>query len=855
MATEAANKANKAGKAYKEFLKREAKSASFFTGNQQTQRKRSFLESHVSIFDAYAAGVQNDNWRRGLTAEGVTLARDIAWAFPDSQIGRKVNQNVAIRERGGLQERNILNENQQAEIDIQGKAFENYQNRMQYKAVTDTERLENARPLNDGQEEYQKQFSNDQLNGIRDICAYMYRHTKTHQKFVDGIAARPTWEKLLMFYIVENNKIHNLKKEDVERSQSDAYVPSLERFKERVWYSKHWYKLGAKDINWNMLSDAANTAFRGLYFSSDKENEKQQEEESIHIQTKNDILPNVKDQEKEEADDFGNGLSFDKDEIIVEGGGEPEDFDKDLFNDSAILVNAQEKMSRLSGMAANIRDSVENGADSKQIENDAQMLFEFMNEITVDFDLPDMDAALRQELKSGAPGGGSGMKALNTELAYRTKYVGLMRSGLGLGQSALKSVLGQRAMDQEKALYPGGRPEGAPKPTGAFKGSDSMTQYSTYAGLAIDAPMTLISVLDLCIKVGALFSDWKHIKKWDRGAKLIELLSSTASTGKSGISATTTAGSVIGNASWGSAGQSAMATTLKTTAGYLGIASGGLTAFMGIYQVGNIGSKRSKLTEIEGDFQREGARLNDAIGNAAGEEKAKLQEKKERNEGKNQMVMNIIAANRSSLKNKQKTAGLQIVQGGLTAASGTLTMMAAPSLGLTGIAALALSGASLSLSVLSAIIKKKGKGVEIKDVIDNYIGMDGLYNNYVSKNWQKAHVRSRDAYVNLQGGAEKIRDKIRMDVIGALGFPSMKKFYAEIMYQYAQLLYNTVFYKGNRMAKISDFYDVKKKGAIDQERYNYARLLEFLVGGALTFGTRTKNPWPSVEVIYKKLIG
>ena len=137
----ATERANKAGKIYKEFLKRESKSK-FFTDSQRRQRRSSFLDSHVGIFDDYVSTLERRQGLTGLNSDARQLANDIAVEHPRSAIGRRLSGERLLRRAGGEEEGNILNENLNGEIDLQGKAFENDKQRIANEELNDTVRHE-----------------------------------------------------------------------------------------------------------------------------------------------------------------------------------------------------------------------------------------------------------------------------------------------------------------------------------------------------------------------------------------------------------------------------------------------------------------------------------------------------------------------------------------------------------------------------------------------------------------------------------------------------------------------------------------------------------------------------------------
>ena len=140
---------NEAGKAYKGFLERQ-RNDKFFTQKQKIERKRTFLENHVDLFDEYLRGRHSRLAWDGLTRDAKDLAKDVSEEFPDSITGYKVVPTSGRRERGRVQDRKeepvnilgadrdedsiVINE-ERGEIDLQGQAFKNFRNRTERKEV------------------------------------------------------------------------------------------------------------------------------------------------------------------------------------------------------------------------------------------------------------------------------------------------------------------------------------------------------------------------------------------------------------------------------------------------------------------------------------------------------------------------------------------------------------------------------------------------------------------------------------------------------------------------------------------------------------------------------------------------
>ena len=110
----------------------------------------------------------------------------------------------------------------------------------------------------------------EQIRRIRDISAFLYRNTlfgwtegarESTGFFVDGVLGRPPIVKLLMFYLIEKDKMHGkLGREEVIRAL--LYEPNLAEFKPKILhFAKGVFSRSTGDsLNWDKLTDAARTA-------------------------------------------------------------------------------------------------------------------------------------------------------------------------------------------------------------------------------------------------------------------------------------------------------------------------------------------------------------------------------------------------------------------------------------------------------------------------------------------------------------------------------------------------------------------------------------------------------------------
>ena len=194
---------------------------------------------------------------------------------------------------------------------------------------------------------------------------------------------------------------------------------------------------------------------------------------------------------------------------------------------------------------------------------------------------------------------------------------------------------------------------------------------------------------------------------------------------------------------------------------------------------------------------------------------------------------------------------MQMIQGGLNAASGSLALASGPTLGAAGIASIVVGFGGVALGLVNVLWQGKKKGKEIDKIIDLYINMDSLYANYLEKNTKGLGEQGRQKIIKDAGGEDKLKKKIRKEVAGVLGFPSLQKLYAYILWQYSQALYDAVFKKNGRFIT-KDEWDRNQLDDI-YERKKYAQIIRSL-GFKLSIPRNGKEPTPGPAAIHKKLM-
>ncbi len=820
------DKINQAGKAFLSFKERN-RDRRFFTRRQREERMRTFLETHIGMLDEYVSLLPPERGMLELSTEGIVLANETAMEYPDSKIGRRYRgvplegdpqaaqaprQQAPQGAQAPRQQAVPAGPQAQGEIDLQGKLYENYDRRLDRRAVNDQVRRE-------GQQRQEPNglrdnLSDAQINGIREICAWMYRSTKTHQKFVDAIAARTPREKLLMFYLVEKEKLHNMTEGDILLSQS--YVPTVDAFEKKMYYRKHWYKFGGKNINWNIVADAADAAYRvrgmlgeiglGQAPAVPQQNAQPAADQPAAAQPAA-AQPAAAPQAAQNAQAAA--------QEEAQAANQPEN-EGDNAEEFEIIQQINANIDGIHDLVGQILANM-NGTEAQKRQ--VKGLMDQLNQDIQALNLyVDQNAAFVQA-KGGIPSKGkTGVEWFNDHSSLAGKYASTVRSGFALCASTMKDMKTDSV--------------------GNAASLDLGLNYTNYFGMALDGPLALINLLSSWY----LFTGWLKsfgTSNWrEVVGKFGTFISTFAGAGKSGLGAAQTGASVFANASWGTAGKAAVATTLKNVGAYAGIGIGAVNAGVGFLNYRNA-SRRSNITdEVEENLGRGGFQLEAA--------------QNTRREGTNQLLTNIIASNRQNIGRTKKSAALQMAQGGFTAASGGITLAVGATVSMTGIGALVLSGAALAIGIYSIISQKKSKTRQMKDVIDRYVGMEGIYRGYLRRNVRGNTDADRDRWIARQGGEEKVRDQLRVEVSNALGFPDPPKLYANIMLKYAQTLYNLAFFKNGRRVKLRQV-QAKDGSVVDQELYNYGKMIMAL-GPKVHYGNADTPPSPGVGAILARLM-
>ena len=440
------------------------------------------------------------------------------------------------------------------------------------------------------------------------------------------------------------------------------------------------------------------------------------------------------------------------------------------------------------------------------------------------------------EKEAKHPEGPKGMEGLNVESQKRAKYWVVVQALCNWDTSALgtaKKIWGDASWIK-----------------GASHGH-------LIGGMALDGPLALSHALAMIVNSMNFVKSFKSGAWEDITGKGVNSLLSLANASKSGFAATREGASLFAKADWGTAGTSATANTMKTATGIAGIAIGSVSAGMGLFNYFT-GNYRDKLSREVADYLDGKENRNIITEELLNEEQKKEEpldeaekEEAEKREGKKQIIQNIVSANRGAAERTKGAAALQMIQGGMNVASGSLALASGPSLGVTGVLSVVLGLGAVILGGINVRKQGKHKDKEINDIIDHYINMDSLYANYLEKNMKGLGEKQKKKKIEKAGGEDKLKKKIREEVAGVLGFPSIQKLYAYILWQYSQALYDAVFKKNGRFIT-RDEWDNNQLADI-YERKKYARIIRSL-GFKLTIPRDGKEPTPGAAAIHKKLM-
>ena len=747
----------RAAKAYVEFKFR-TKNNELLTLKEKRERIWTFLEAHVDVFDEYYKELKKaqdqENQRswfsrkiKPISVEAYAMANDIAATFPSST-REALLQNPTVN-RGTLEffqnradllytSSNRRNTDQSYMQEVKGSYAEHM--RETGRNVSEEEEADAGPPLTE-----------KQVHGIRSIGAFLYRNT-IHGTiearmgsgfFVDGILKRSPKEKLLMFYLIEKDKLHgNLNRSEMIKAM--AYEPNLDEFKPRIFnglFRGAFNRAEGESLDWDKLSDAAHVA--------------------------EDMMPAINT-------------------ILGDAQRDP----------GAVIAAAQDPE-----LADAIREVSAAGRLILQNPNPPEADLNRFKE-TVDA----LNAYLSREEKSEKLTLGtvkSKGESVNKYVGYVSKLLGTITKTLGMTA---------KLSGEEK--------------TGSISHMKSGFSWDTVPLGMISTLVSCITLLESCVKLATKPEDQSVKENMLQLGRVSKNFVST----QSGIFGSVRGISGLAGQHWGSSPAVSAAT------GGVAIAAGFISGIQGIYRIYKASKKIGEYEIYEEELD------NLDLGADATEEQIRELNLKR------PMLLDISAAQRKSQERSRgaarlqtASAALQIVSGGLMLGSGgTLAVISA-----------VVSATALVIGISGAVMNYYKKKAEKEDVVDNFLGMDELYERF--KREHKRNGESDGEFEKRYGEKQKTVPVLRMMAMSSLGFYSVDKMHAYIMWEYAQALYNGAFLKSDGTNLTFREYMVLN-GAALKLRKMYVDLIEKM-NLVVKYPGPDEEPSPSAKEIYKKLTG
>ena len=662
-------------------------------------------------------------------------------------------------------------------------------------------------------------LSKDQERGLMEIGAWMYRNARhgirggknDHTPFVEGILNRSAREKLLMYYMIEFDKIHNLSTPVILVSQD--YIPNLDRFKKKM-RGHFWRYFSSNYFQWDKLSDAAMAAagakpflsgFGNLKaFTADKsgpaEEERSEEEESLLIEERSEREGSLSEEER-----------IQEEEEILERPRLKQDLEQHLRE---VITAAQACLADNPALGA-VETLSEKLDDLRALLEDEEEGVEGAEGIT--------EEALRDAEKPVGPGGSSKVSKTKKRTGKLKKLMGYIKTPAAQTGKMLKQGLKSAAEGSQEA-------KDLSKSAAAFN-------WTAMPFTVLSAIVSLVDVFITCYECAHAGKDIraaeKAFKVFMSGKSIIDFGSGTYS------SVTSIAG--LANAGWVKTGGA-------TATAWVGIGTGALTMGAGLYKLSEGGDLEEKSKEAGEALERYDPALEllkKAPKDMSPEEQRRLEEQKEALEGRRQMLLHITKAGEKSGQRQEITAGLQIAQGGLQVISGMLALG-----GVTAFATAALSLLSFTLGIISTGVDKKMKKGEWRSAIDDFLNMDFLYNKFRSE--QTAAIGPRQ-FRERYGNAENTKAMLRREAEGLLGFPSDEKFYSHIMWLYARGLYQGCFLKDDGTVISRQDRDAEQ-GTRKKDRNLCMKTLKAYGLKIRIPEDEDETPVPSINSIYKKMM-
>ena len=809
--------ADTAGSKYED-LKNRQKKHTFLSGEENKEQKKAFLWTHVDIAAAYAGDPSFSSNR--VKPETAAFLLDEQQYIPDfhtmylQQIGAPANAQGAQQQGAPVNAQGA--QQQGAPVNAQAPVQQprNFSEQLSVNAREEEQGTVQSLQIKQGLDQG---INGSQKEGLRKIGIWLYKYAnhgtfKDHTLFVDSFMAKSAREKLLSYYLIEKDCLHAPNTNDVILSQV-GYIPNVEAFEQRMLRKKR-----------------KGRGFYRFFYGNDVYWDKLSDA-GMTAKSCRPLLGKI-------------GAVGPANQPQNAGGGAA------AANQNYQGMNSDQLLGEISSIGIALiqfigQDDLTNAQAIHLLTNLRLALDEFNNVITAQGASP-ADAALNDtgENDQDIPG-----SSLDAKIFKHSTNVQKL---LGISKTALADVATAQKVIQlyKAAYYP---KEGADK-RNFYHDLDKIKpkearRINNYAVPWFSLGQTVMSVINLvtlCTSFG-----WKASNKGDM-AKAVMSLCNISFGGLSNTYSTVRGFASFANAAW-----AAKDAAVNASAG-LSIVTGAVSMGFAIADMSISGYQLHKTNKtrqsIEADINQSPQMLPAS--------------------DKQRVIASAAAARGRRLHHKMGSAGIQLVQGFLQAGSGVLALSALATFGVAGVAAVLVGAAAAGLGIFSMIYQWYGNRKDRRATIDDFVGMEQLYQNAIRNDPSLAQ-KSKDS----------VKKMLRERAIAVMGFSSEEKLYSHIMMFYAETYYRMAFidettgtFVQNLPALVAAAYDkpapVNAQGAPqpaapanapaaplpaapalsaqDQQR---VKVLKLIRGLGLKLGLDQNNqPTVSVNTIYKQMM-
>ncbi len=644
------------------------------------------------------------------------------------------------------------------------------------------------------------------VSEIRKMCQWIYRHYndtgiggKTQMFFAQKyILNQPLPIKMVAFYMVEN-KLTSLQPTDIINIYV-SYKPDYHRFKDSISQSKiHIFnKMMGKNIKWSRLENAMQVAIQSSEYINEIGRIENKEESNRAF---------IQDGEKGDLDISNNELDSVVDANI--------NALTELFNALIAYKNLKEK-AEVDERNGDIDDSTRQELQIKMNE-----IVSKVNNENINID------SFYNVIKSNAKSLG-GKKSVKDIIMKQAPSIKKKSNNMSKIEPFARSMVAEaNALAESGQLSPIGITKTIVKISKEYKKIADIVKTS------IGGMSNIAGIISLYFNYINFF---KSIKKKTAMQNTSDAMGILGETAVLAGSITSTVNGIMKSANlMQPKATTSLISSASSGVSVINVVAGGATAIgnsivmgKGIFDV----VKANKQSSIEKKA------YNDIVSSS--------------NDDRTKNIMkNVDLQYKNNNKKNNYNAYEKIISGGLKSAGGVLTM--------TGVGALigsVLTGISLGVDLVSWIVDTKKSNKSYKEIIDNYIGMEKVYED-VKTNILSNSSDKTNAEKLITSNKDKIKRQIRYEVAAIEGCSNPTIFMEFILKKYASFIYNKIFYINgeNKPQNLihkerEDFDKLKEKGT---DSYKYREFLK-AYGIKVTYPKNISDtPAPSATAIAKKM--